>query len=302
METREQKTIEELRAETFMSVYGVSKISDIVKMFEKDYNQYKNKGLKELQGLYKKYSYGIFFMYSPSAIRNNLVKFKQVIKANGGKYQAIALDDFNVEEIYKPIKTSDTKRKQALKAKVRAGESQSQQTDPKVVIGLIKGLRDILNNKEYVVRGNQNEKQVRAYYLLAILSLSGGRRFAENLKTLKVKQVKDKIYFQGLLKNNIDKIEANIIELDHLEFRAYLRELQKYANAKDLTVADINKKYAKVFNNAMKKLSFQNVKSLRHNYTIAGATLFKREGETVEDTITRILGHKETFTSALNYT
>jgi len=57
-----------------------------------------------------------------------------------------------------------------------------------------------------------------------------------------------------------------------------------------------------VFNNALKRLGFQNVKATRHNYSVAGSQLFKREGESIEDTITRILGHRENFTSALNYT
>ena len=52
----------------------------------------------------------------------------------------------------------------------------------------------------------------------------------------------------------------------------------------------------------MKRIGVTNVKSTRHNYSVAGSQLFQKEGETIEDTITRILGHKEVFTSALNYT
>jgi len=46
---------------------------------------------------------------------------------------------------------------------------------------------------------------------------------------------------------------------------------------------------------------YKDVKELRHYYAVAGSQLFKRKNETVEDTITRILGHRESFTSALNY-
>ncbi len=39
-------------------------------------------------------------MYSPSSIRNNLVAFKNIIKALGGKYMANALEVFTIENIY----------------------------------------------------------------------------------------------------------------------------------------------------------------------------------------------------------
>ncbi|MCK4442208.1 MAG: hypothetical protein KAU90_09370, partial [Sulfurovaceae bacterium] len=85
------------------------------------------------------------------------------------------------------------------------------------------------------------------------------------------------------------------------EVQGYLRELRKFVDT-DLTENQINSKYSRVFNNATKRLlGYKNVKDLRHNYAIAGSQLFKRENETIEDTITRILGHKEAFTSALNY-
>ena len=52
----------------------------------------------------------------------------------------------------------------------------------------------------------------------------------------------------------------------------------------------------------MKRLGVSNVKATRHNYSVAGSQLFKKENESLEETITRILGHKEIFSSALNYT
>jgi len=47
-------------------------------------------------------------------------------------------------------------------------------------------------------------------------------------------------------------------------------------------------------------MGFVNVKALRHNYSIAGSQLFRTD-ETIEDTITRILGHREVFPASLNY-
>jgi uncharacterized protein YpbB len=155
--------------------------------------------------------------------------------------------------------------------------------------------------RKYKVAKNQNPQQVRAYYLLAILGLATGRRATELLKTLILSKRGDKVYFDGLLKGN-EKIEGNIIELSYTEVKGYLRELRKFANSKELTETEVNAKYSRVFNNAVKRLGYKNVKELRHYYAVAGSQLFKKDNETVEDTITRILGHKEVFTSALNYT
>lgn len=103
----DKKSIKEQRKEVFETIYGVSRFSDILDLFQSDYKSIKNKGLSRVQDLYKKYSYAIFFMYSPSSIRNNLVKFKNVIKEEGGKYKTNALDVFTIEEIYSPIKSKD---------------------------------------------------------------------------------------------------------------------------------------------------------------------------------------------------
>ena len=111
-----------------------------------------------------------------------------------------------------------------------------------------------------------------------------------------------KITFDGLLKGNDKAIEGHIIGLDYLEVKQYLEELREYAKTKEMTENEVNAKYSKVFNNAMKRIGVGNVKSTRHNYSVAGSQLFKRENEGLEDTITRILGHKEIYSSALNYT
>jgi len=293
-------TTEQLRRETFKEIYGVNHFSDILELFEQDYNRYKNKGLSNIQELYKRYSYAIFFMYSPSSIRNNLVKFKNVIKRVGGKYQVNALEFFTIDEIYAPIKSKDEERKKELKETLRAGDNTK--IDPSVVEGQIQALKDELDTKSYNLSRNQKEEQVRAYRILAMLGLSSGRRFTELMKTLEVTKRGTKITFGGLLKNNAESIEGHLIGLEYKEFKRYLKELRAFANTSELTESEVNAKYAKVFNNALKRMSFTNVKALRHNYAVAGSQLFKRDGETIEDTITRILGHKEVLTSALNYT
>jgi len=302
MATKHDETAKE-RTELFTSIYGVSRMNDILELFRTDYNRWKNVSLENSQDLYKKYSYAIFFMYSPSSIRNNIVKFKNVIIEEGGKYEANALKAFTVEEIYKPLKKKEKEEKEKLKEKVRAGTADSQNIDPKIVVDKIKELRKIIITKSYekTVAKNQKKEQVRAYHLLAILGLATGRRFTELLKTLKLSKRGERHYFDGLLKGNDEKIEGYIIELSYKEVQGYLRELRRFADT-DLTENQINAKYSRVFNNAIKRLlGYKNVKVLRHNYAMAGSQLFKQKNETIEDTITRILGHKEAFTSALNY-
>ena len=291
---------ENTRRDVFKEIYGVNRFSDIVDLFEEDYNSCKNKGLAKIQDLYKRYSYSIFFMYSPSSIRNNLVKFKNVIKKNGGKYQANALEVFTIDSIYAPIKAKDEEVKKELKAKVQAGENTN--IDPQTIVNQIEDFKKQLETKNYEVKRNQKEAQVRAYRIVAMLGLATGRRFTELMKTLIIVKRGKKITFDGLLKGNDKAIEGHIIGLDYLEVKQYLEELREYAKTKEMTENEVNAKYSKVFNNAMKRIGVGNVKSTRHNYSVAGSQLFKRENEGLEDTITRILGHKEIYSSALNYT
>jgi len=291
---------ENTRRDVFKEIYGVNRFSDIVDLFEEDYNSCKNKGLAKIQDLYKRYSYSIFFMYSPSSIRNNLVKFKNVIKKNGGKYQANALETFTIDSIYAPIKAKDEEVKKELKVKVQAGENTN--IDPQTIVNQIEDFKKQLETKNYEVKRNQKEAQVRAYRIVAMLGLATGRRFTELMKTLIIVKRGKKITFDGLLKGNDKAIEGHIIGLDYLEVKQYLEELREYAKTKEMTENEVNAKYSKVFNNAMKRIGVGNVKSTRHNYSVAGSQLFKRENEGLEDTITRILGHKEIYSSALNYT
>jgi len=305
-------TIAEQRKEVFKNMYGVSIMGSFNKRtkratpnsvlgnFEKEYNRYKNKGINKLLELYRDYSYAIFFMYSPSSIRNNLVAFRNVIKANGGKYQANALEAFTVENVYAPLNKDNFEKKTELKEAVQKGTNEK--IDPSVIEKQILSLKDELDNKTYRVAGNQKEEQVRAYRIVAMLGLATGRRFTELMKTLVIQKRGKKITFSGLLKGNDKTIEGNIIALSYADVKKYLKELRKFAKTDNMSEDEVNKKYAKVFNNALKRLGFKNVKATRHNYSVAGSQLFKREGESIEDTITRILGHRENFTSALNYT
>lgn len=288
----------EKRKEIFQTIYGVEKFTQILTLFEEEYNSAKDIGITEILQLYKKYSYAIFFMYSPSSIRTNLVKFKNIIKKNGGIYKVNALDIFTIDEVYSPIRADDLARKEELKKELDALDPTT--INPQIIIDKIKELKSILDNNEFEIKQRQTKEIVRAYYIVTILGLATGRRFAELLKTLKIEKVKNKIYFRGLVKGNED-IEANIIYLSYEDTIKYLKELREIIDTKNMTTSELNLKYSKKFNLAIKRIGFENIKVTRQNYSIAGSQLFKRENENIQETITRILGHKEVFISALNY-
>jgi len=323
-------TIQQQRRDVFQEVYGVSIFSDVLDLFEKDYNRYKNKGLGKIQELYRDYSYAIFFMYSPSSIRNNLVKFKNVIKKNGGKYQANALEAFSVDVIYAPIKRKDEKRKERITEKVLSGNTEEELITQETLIKQIEKVKKELTDKNYKVSSNQNPKQVRAYRILFMLALATGRRFTEIIKTLDVSKRGAKITFKGLLKGNNEAIEGHIIGLSYKEVREYIKELREYTQAEELTESQINAKYSKVFNNALKRFGEKglileelqayfksvkreykgnlvdgepNIKGCRDIYAKVGSTIFF-DAQTDRDrtqTASRILGHHYVIQSSEGY-
>jgi len=304
MKKNKPKTVKsevaEERENTFLSIYNVKHQKDILELFEAEYDSCKNKSIKKINELYREYSYAIFFLYSPSSIRNNLVKFKNIIKKCGGKYEALALECFTIDAVYSPIKNKDLLVKKEKKELIKNEENAV--IDPQTTIKKIEDLKDILAHNKFSIGRNQKLEQIRAYHIVAILGLSIGRRFTELLKTLEIKKRGTKITFSGLLKGNNKEIEGNIIGLSYLEVKDYLGELRTFSNSDNFTEDEINAKYSKVFNNNLKKLGFDNVKKTRYEYSVAGSQLFKEQGETIEDTVTRILGHKEVFSSALSYT
>lgn len=300
------------RAEILNAIYGVKLLgsydrnskrvsrNSVLELFLNDYNRYKNKGKNHLLDLYKKYSYAIFYMYVPSSIANNLVYFKNIIKDNGGKYQKEALDAFDVENVYAPLRKRSDEEKQKLKGKINNGTNVK--IDPNEVKEEIREFKRQLEEKDYEIGRNQKEEQVRAYIILAMLGMATGRRFTELLKTLEIEKKGTKITFKGLLKGNTKEIRGHIIELSYKEVKKYLSELRAFVKTEDMTEAQVNAKYAKVFNNAFKRMGVVNVKSTRQKYSIAGSQLFKNGNESIEDTITRILGHREQLPASLNYT
>jgi len=128
------------------------------------------------------------------------------------------------------------------------------------------------------------------------------------LKTVTVHSLKSGLFFRGILKKDLTvskQIEANIIYLSETEVKGYLKELRAYLNNKlkatkkqtltATTPNDINGIFSKVYNNAVKRISSDQVPNfheLRHHYTVAGTQMFQREGESERETRYRILGHE----------
>ncbi len=322
--------IQQQRKEVFKEIYGVSIFSDILDLFEQDYNRHKNKGLSKVQELYRTYSYAIFFMYSPSSIRNNLVKFKNVIKKNGGKYQANALEMFTIDAVYTPIKRKDEARKERITEKVLSGDSKEETITKEVLVNQIETIKKELDTKSYSVASNQKEEQVRAYRILFMLALAMGRRFTENMKTLEVSKRGTKITFKGLLKGNSEAIEGHIIGLTYKDVKTYLKELRAYAQTENMTESQINTKYSKVFNNALKRFGENgliapellayfksvkrehkgelvdgepNIKGCRDIYAKVGSIIFhdKKIDRDRTQTASRILGHSYVIQSSEGY-
>jgi len=307
------------RAKLFKSVYGVETLEEILEVFRADYKAIKNiegtksESLQRAINIFQRYLLAITYFYRVSSIQNNLQLFRKVIKEEGGDLEIFLMNKdtgifhigggkgSSIPSIYKVL--SDGKEKKINEREANINNSTFE------VISEIKRVKNILDTKSYnPVASNQNEDQVRSYYLAYILGLSTGRRFTELLKTVTIHRLKSGLFFRGILKKDLTgsrQIEANIIYLSETEVKGYLKELRTYLNAKlkatkkkSLAVTtenEINSIFSKVYNNAVKRISSDKVPNfheLRHHYTITGTEMFKRDGESERETRYRILGHE----------
>jgi len=302
------------RIELFKSVYGVESTKEILEVFRADYREIKNiegtksESLQKAINIFQRYLLAITYLYKISSIHNNLQAFKKVIKEEGGELEEYTLKAFHfgggkadkIPSIYKLLSAKTTKKIE--EREVNEGNSDFE------VISEIKRVKVKLENSSYSVASNQNPQQVRSYYLAYILGLSTGRRFTELLKTVTIHSLKSGLFFRGILKKDLTgskQIEANIIHLSEEEVKGYLKELRTHLNAKlkatkkktltATTENEINSIFSKVYNNAVKRISSDQVPNfheLRHHYTITGTELFKRDGESERETRYRILGHE----------
>ena len=298
---------ESQRAELLKATYGTDTLSGVLKIFRDDYKSIKNiegtksESLQRSINLFQRYLISITYLYSLSSIKNNLKQFKAIIKKEGGELEEVAQKAFhigggkdeNIPSIHKMV---------SAKTEEKITEREQNQANPNFSIeDEIKRVKLLLSTGSYVVKKNQNAKQVKSYYLAYILGLSSGRRFTEIFKTSDIRKNKSSYVYTGILKKDSStktKIEVNLIGLSIKEYRAYQKELRGYIDGKlqstkdkgltDTTIGEINSTFSKVYNNAVKRLSkgaIPNFHELRHHYTVTGTELFKREGESERNTL-----------------
>jgi len=302
---------EAIRKETFKTVYGVETIKEVSELFRKDYNKIKNKknGFDDVSKLFQKYVLSITFLYSIPSIKNNLGIFRKIINKEGGIWKETTKSTFYIFDVYRAVSAiTDTKMTQ------KEEQNKNLAFDIKSEIEKVK---TILEKKSYSVAKNQNEEQVRSYYLAYILGLSTGRRFTEILKTATIRKKGNSYVFGGILKkdkNQKSEIEANLLYLNIDEVKSYLKELRCFINAKlkttkkmtleTATESDINTIFSKVYNNAVKRITdnkVPNFHELRHYYTIEGTEIFRNGSESDKDVRYRILGHHVKTDSTRTY-
>jgi len=303
----------EQRKELFKAVYGVETLIEISELFRADYKKIKNdmQGIAKAMGLFQKYVLAITYMYSITTMKTNLTLFRNIIKKEGGLHEKTTTESFKIFDIYTVIK-SDYDKKLTAKEK----QSKSLTFD---VTKEIKRVKKTIEDKSYPVKQNQDEEQVRSYYIAYLLGLSTGRRFTEILKTISLKENKNSYIFTGILKKDRtenSKTEAYILDLTTNEVQGYIEEIRAFINtklkAKKLTYKtttenDINRMFSKVYNNAVKRISedkIPNFHELRHYYAIEhqeryleqNPSLKSMDSEALEEHLglfrRKVLGHK----------
>jgi len=300
---------EQIRKETFKTVYGVETIKEVSEQFRAEYKKLKNKknGFDEVSNLFQKYVLSITFLYSIPSIKNNLKIFRKVVSEEGGIWKDTVRTSFYIFDVYKVV-DENTKTKINKKEEDRKELVFSVKSEIERVVELLKNDREWFKAKSgTLVKHNQDPEQVRSYYISYLLGLATGRRFTEILKTVTIVKKGKNYVFKGILKkdrNQKTEIEANLLYLSVDETKSYLKELRTFINAKlkatrkktlkDTTEGEINSIFSKVYNNAIKRITakkIENFHELRHYYTVEGTEVFKQGSESDKDTRYRILGH-----------
>ena len=276
-----KNSMEKARVTAFTEIYGVSKQTELLKLFRADceaHKQIKNDDEAKAESataLFSKYVLAITYLYSLSSIKTNLKAYKKIITEL--RLGSIVQDKFYFQGLFTTV-SKITKANTAVKKEVN-------KEMPFNVESEIRRVDLILKQRSYSVAKNQNEPQVRSYHLAYIIGLATGRRFTEVLKTVKLIKRGKKIYFQGLLKKKDDvknkMVEAHILGLNFTLLNAYIKELRKYIDKKlqedkgltldEVSEEKINTIFSRVYNNAVKRISDKKVPNfheLRHFYTI----------------------------------
>jgi len=312
--------LENGRIEAFQALYGVSSQKEILGLFKEDCEVHKaiknDDDAKErsARDLFARYALAITYLYSLSSIKTNLKIYKKIIQElNLG---SIVQDRFYFKGLFTTVSKISNRK---IEEKKEEGKGL-----PFDVKEEIKRVKKILDDKNYSKSKNQTFEQVRSYYISYILGLSTGRRFTEILKTISLKNREGDYYFEGLLKKKDGfknkQLKAELLELTPREINEYSKEIREYLDAKllarkkdpisleEITENRVNTIFAKVYNNAVKRISedkVPNFHELRHIYTVEHQeryieehTNFYKNSEEEQEAILqsvryRILGHEK---------
>lgn len=128
--------------------------------------------------------------------------------------------------------------------------------DAKHIKALIKMIKEKMIKDDYSDKPRQTDlEREKAYWAYAYLTIVTGRRQTEILKTLEIKKVNGVWQYCGILKDRESGkcIDAYALD-DDFEFLSDLVSyVQEHTNAKAFTEKEINSKYNKSFNDALKK-------------------------------------------------
>jgi len=301
---------DQIRKQTFLTVYGVETIKEVSEQFRAEYTKLKNKknGFDDVSNLFQKYVLSITFLYSTTSIKNNLGIFRKVVNQEGGIWKETVKSSFYIFDIYKAVSASTSE-------KLAEKEEEDKELSLNVKEEIL-NVKELLSSRTYKVARNQKEDQVRSYYIAYILGLATGRRFTEILKTVTIVKKDNNLFFEGILKKDKQQqseIEANLLYLSLEEVESYLTELRVFIDTKlkakkktlkTATENEISTIFSKVYNNAVKRITdgkLPNFHELRHYYTIEGTEIFRKINESDKDVRYRILGHHQKADSTRTY-
>jgi len=273
------------RAYFFNKLYGVETLEEVTRQFKSEYSIIKNnkKALDKIEELYKKYHFSAFYLYSATTIKSNFTAYRNVIKEEGGIWKDTMLNFFYVPNLYGAI--ADKTGEKIEKKTQTSSELNFKETIKKITSLL--GLKEKDFRNKIDAKSNQSTEQLRAYYIVILMGLTGGRRLSEKLAKSKIIEKDGEFYHDGILKKKGDKnlVKVNLLDLPIEDYIKYQKELKKYTlkrikektgkTLKTVTEKDLNLIFDKVFNNAVKRISptltgvlIPNVHELRHLYTI----------------------------------
>jgi integrase len=156
----------------------------------------------------------------------------------------------------------------------------------------LKKINEMIETENFELGRNQTKELVKAYLEAIYLALVSGRRQAEILKTMKIEKKEDGYYYTGLTKGSKDVkakfyFDNNVDKLNNM-----LADIRKTLKTHKLNNKQINDRYSKSLNSAIKKYTNLDV-SFHDLREIWADILYKLDAvdESEEEYKSKILGH-----------